>query len=354
MDETKRMPLSLYGLSAENLGKALDIQKAYESRQIHRWLVRGASSFEEMTDLSKAERQRLSVLMPKLCSSTVQTTSSDEGATKCVIHLYDDRLIECVVLTDKRGHRTACLSSQVGCAMGCAFCRTGKMGLFRNLATEEIIEQFIHLSKSGPISHIVFMGMGEPMANLPAVLRSIHYFHDPDGFGISYRRMTISTCGVVPGIRKLSELKLPIRLAVSLVSADNTLRSRIMPINRSWGLPELRQTLLSYQHDGGKRFTFEYCMLGDVNTTENAAKKIAAYTKGMDVIINLIPYNEAAELSWHTPSDEEVSRFSYYLDMMHVKHTIRISRGGNISGACGQLATEAASGEEEDDEEEGQ
>lgn len=130
MDETKRMPLSLYGLSAENLGKALDIQKAYESRQIHRWLVRGASSFEEMTDLSKAERQRLSVLMPKLCSSTVQTTSSDEGATKCVIHLYDDRLIECVVLTDKRGHRTACLSSQVGCAMGCAFCRTGKMGLF--------------------------------------------------------------------------------------------------------------------------------------------------------------------------------------------------------------------------------
>lgn len=352
METTKRMPLSLYGLSPENLVTALDLQRPYEGKQIYRWLVKGASSFSEMTDLSKAERERLGALMPSLCSSTVETSSSDDDATKLAIRLHDGGLIECVVLTNGKGQRTACLSSQVGCAMGCAFCRTGTMGLARNLATEEIIEQFIHLSKLGKIARIVFMGMGEPMANLPNVLRAIHFFHDPDGFGISYRRITISTCGVVPGIGKISELKLPIRLAVSLVSADDTLRSRIMPVNRTWNLAPLRQALASYQHDGGKRFTFEYCMLGGVNTTESAAKKLSAYTKGLDVIVNLIPYNEAAELPWHAPSEEEIRSFTHYLDLMRVPYTIRISRGGNISGACGQLATKAMSGYEEDEDDE--
>lgn len=350
MDETKHMPLSLYGLSADNLVKALELPKPYEGKQIYRWLVKGATSFSGMSDLSKNERERLSALMPSLCSSTVETTSSDEGATKLAIKLYDGNIVECVILTDRKGRHTACLSSQVGCAMGCAFCRTGTMGLTRNLATEEIIEQFVHLSKIGEISHIVFMGMGEPMANLPSVLRAIRYFHDPEGFGISHRRITISTSGIIPGINKIAELKLPVRLAVSLVTADDALRDRIMPVNKSFPLGDLKQALLSYQHDGGKRFTFEYCMLGGVNTTESSAKKLASYCKGLDVIINLIPYNEAAELHWSTPTEEETNRFTHYLDAMHVKYTIRISRGGNISGACGQLATEALQGEEDEDE----
>lgn len=342
MEETtkKRIPLSLYGLSSEDLCTVLDIEKKYEGKQIQRWLVKGVSSFADMSDLSKAERERLTALKKDAMSSTVVQTSEDGDATKLGVKLYDGSVIECVVLSDKKGRNTACLSSQVGCAMHCAFCRTGTMGLLRNLATEEIIEQFAHLSRLKPITHIVFMGMGEPMANLTAVLRAISVFHDEETYGISLRRITISTSGVVPGIQKLAELKMPVRLAVSLVSADPLVRSKIMPVNRTFNLTLLKQALRKYQEASGKRFTFEYCMLHGVNMSEGAAKKLASYIRGLNVIVNLIPYNEAAELRWQTPDKSEIERFCHYLDMMLVKYTIRLSKGGNISGACGQLATD--------------
>lgn len=334
------LPLSLYGLSPEDLVEVLALPRPFEGRQIYRWLAKGVTDFSQMSDLSKAERERLASLAPHVISSTVAESHTDsDGSTKLALKLYDGSLVECVMLENGKGEHTACLSSQVGCAQGCAFCRTGTMGLERNLSTEEIIEQFIHLNALTPVSHIVFMGMGEPMANLDNVLGAISYFHDPRTFGLSLRRITISTSGVIPGIKKLAETGLPIRLAVSLVTADDRQRDELMPVNRTFPLKALKEALLAYQQGGGKRFTFEYCMLGGVNTTESSAKKLAAYTKGLDVIVNLIPYNEAAELPWQRPDEQEIGRFCHYLDLFGVKYTIRLSKGRGVNGACGQLAT---------------
>ncbi|AEV30454.1 23S rRNA m2A2503 methyltransferase [Sphaerochaeta pleomorpha str. Grapes] len=341
MENEKKLPLSLYGFSPEMLSGILGLAKPFYGRQIYKWLIRGASSFDQMTDLPKLERQRLSEMMPSFSSSTVETTETDEsGASKLGIKLFDGSIIECVLLIDSKGRHTACLSSQVGCAMGCTFCRTGTMGLKRNLTAEEIIEQYIHLTRVSdePITHIVYMGMGEPLANIAPVTRSIRYFHEENGFNISLRRITISTCGVVPGILKLSEQKLPVKLAVSLVSADNRTRSRVMPINETWDLPELKKALLRYQRTGGKRFTLEYCLLHNVNTDESAAKKLATYVREMDVVVNLIPWNPAEGLPYETPSEQEIDSFAHYLDRMNIKFTRRYSRGREINGACGQLA----------------
>lgn len=343
MEQEKRIPLSLYGLSAEDIVTLLDLPKPFYGRQIYAWLIKGATSFDEMTNLPKLERERLTALMPSPCSSRVVSSTSDEsGATKMAIRLYDNSLVECVLLVDRKGRHTACLSSQVGCAMGCTFCRTATMGLERNLAAEEIIEQYTHLLKVSkePITHIVYMGMGEPLANIVAVTRSIRFFHQEQGFNISMRRITISTCGIVPGILKLTEQKLPVKLAVSLVTADNKLRSRIMPVNKKWDLNELKRALLHYQRLGGKRFTIEYCMLHDTNTDEESAKKLAAYLKGLDAIVNLIPWNPSEDLPWEAPSEAEVDRFAHLLDRWNVKYTLRRSRGQQINGACGQLAVD--------------
>ncbi len=337
--QAKRLPLSLYGLSPQDISTVLELQKPYQGKQIWDWLVKGATSFEQMTNLSLAERHRLQESMPAFVSSSIQSSQIDEtGATKLAIRLHDGKIVECVMLSDKEGRKTACLSSQVGCAMGCAFCRTGTMGLSRNLAAEEIIEQFMHLKTLGEITHIVFMGMGEPMANFGAVTRAIRYFHEPAGLDISLRRITISTCGVVPGIFKLAEQKLGVRLAVSLVTADNMQRDRLMPVNKAWPLEELRKALIRYQHAVGKRFTFEYCMIHAVNTDEKSARKLAQYIRDLDVMINLIPWNPAAELPWETPTTQEIDEFTNMLDRLRVPYTRRFSRGRDINGACGQLA----------------
>lgn len=341
MDTEQKLPLSLFGLQPQTLVEVLALPKAFYGKQIFKWLVRGATSFDQMTDLPKTERERLSALMSSFWSSSVHTTETDEsGATKMGVKLHDGKIVECVLLVDKKGRHTACLSSQVGCAMGCTFCRTGTMGLLRNLAAEEIIEQYVHLTNASdqPITHIVYMGMGEPLANIAAVTKSIRYLHQEDTFNISLRRITISTCGIVPGILKLAEQKLPVKLAVSLVTADNRQRDTIMPVNKRWDIHELKKALIHYQRLGGKRFTIEYCLLHNTNTDETSAKKLATYVRDMDVVVNLIPWNPAEELPWETPSDEEIDQFALYLDRMHVNYTRRRSRGREINGACGQLA----------------
>lgn len=360
MEQTNTMPRSLYGLDAGAIAEVLSLPRAFYGKQIYQWLVKGVTSFDEMTNLPKAERLRLKEVMGSAVSSTVETSETDEsGATKMGIRLHDGRVVECVLLIDKRGRHTACLSSQVGCAMGCTFCKTGTMGLLRNLTADEIIEQYIHLLavSDQPITHIVYMGMGEPLANINPVIQSIHYLHEKESFNISLRRMTISTCGVVPGILRLAELGLPVRLAVSLVSADNRLRSKIMPVNEKWDIMALKKALMVYQHVGGKRFTIEYCMLRGVNTDECSAKKLATYVAGMNVVVNLIPWNPAEELPYETPSEDEIDTFCRELDRYRVNYTRRRSRGREINGACGQLAVPINKGldyelmiDDEDDE----
>lgn len=331
---------SLYGLDPEALCTTLSLPRPFEGRQVLGWLAKGVTDFSAMTNLSKEERSRLAGLLPSAAGSVVADRHEDaDGSVKLLLRLYDGKLVECVLLENGKGEHTACLSSQVGCAQHCAFCRTGTMGLERNLDTAEIIEQFVFLNRIHPARHIVFMGMGEPMANLDHVLSAINYLHRKDTFDFSLRRITISTSGVVPGINALAASGLPIRLAVSLVTADESQRNTLMPVNRTFHLDALKEALLAYQRGGGKRFTFEYCMLSGVNTTPDAAHKLASYCRGLDVVMNLIPYNEAAELPWKTPSEREIGAFCNQLDRLGVKYTIRLSKGRGVNGACGQLAT---------------
>lgn len=332
---------SLFAKTPSQICEALNLEKQFQGKQIYQWLVRGASSFSEMTNLPKALREKLETNHPSIFSSTVETQQSDpDGAAKLALRLYDSNIIECVLLTDKEGELTACLSSQAGCAMGCRFCRTGTLHLKRNLTDSEIIEQFMYLQKAATskISHVVFMGMGEPLANIDNVLSAITFLHDPDGLNLSHRRITISTCGLVPGINELRCRKVPVKLAVSLVTADDEKRSALMPVNRSFPLSKLREALVKFQKVSTRRFTFEYCMIKDHNIGEDDAEKLARFCRGLEVIVNLIPFNPCPELPFETPSDAEIKAFTGALKRLGVDYTIRISRGRTIRGACGQLA----------------
>ena len=330
----------LYAKGPAELEKILKLEKSYQAKQIYSWLIQGVTDYSLMSDVSKKIRDRLTEEHPNVISSKIVKVQKADSATKLLIELSDGALIECVMLTDGDDRKTACISSQVGCAMGCSFCKTGTMGLVRNLEDYEIVEQMVHLrTLAEDITHIVFMGMGEPLHNFGPLMSAISEFHRPEGFNISMRRMTISTSGLVPGIHKLTELNLGLRLAVSLVSANNDLRSRIMKVNRSYPLNELKRALIAFQHTAGKRITLEYCMLHGVNTTKEAAKELSSFTKGLMCVVNLIPWNPIDELEYDSPTNAEIREFTKELDSLNVNYTLRMTKGRSISGACGQLAT---------------
>ena len=320
----------------------LSLDKPFQARIIRDNLIKGVTSFDEMTSLPKALRERLSKERGSALTGRIIRKEEADSTVKIAVSFPDGAIIECVRLSDGTGRYTACLSSQVGCAMGCAFCKTSTMGLIRNLTAGEIVEEFILLSSLGErISHIVFMGMGEALHNFTASIDAAMELHRESGFDISFRKMTISTCGLVPGINKLTELDIPIRLAVSLVSADDDIRSDIMKVNRSYPLKELKDTLLRFQHHQDRRLTLEYCMLSGVNTDRKSAEQLASFVKGLDALVNLIPWNPIPELGFRTPSEEEIRQFEKDLKSLGINYTIRRSKGRSISGACGQLATEA-------------
>ena len=320
----------------------LSLDKPFQARIIRDNLIKGVTSFDEMTSLPKALRERLSKERGSALTGRIIRKEEADSTVKIAVSFPDGAIIECVRLSDGTGRYTACLSSQVGCAMGCAFCKTSTMGLIRNLTAGEIVEEFILLSSLGErISHIVFMGMGEALHNFTASIDAAMELHRESGFDISFRKMTISTCGLVPGINKLTELDIPIRLAVSLVSADDDIRSDIMKVNRSYPLKELKDTLLRFQHHQDRRLTLEYCMLSGVNTDRKSAEQLASFVKGLDALVNLIPWNPIPELGFRTPAEEEIRQFEKDLKSLGINYTIRRSKGRSISGACGQLATEA-------------
>ena len=314
----------------------------FRGAQLFTWLQRGVAMFDQMTNIPSRERSLLTGSYGTVFTSEVVRSYQDpDGTVKCVIRLQDDNLIECVLLTDERGRKTACVSSQVGCAMGCTFCRTAHMGLIRNLSAGEIVEQFHHMNQAhGDITHIVYMGMGEPLMNFEAVRKSAMILNDERGVNISYRRMTISTCGIIPGILTLAQQGPPVRLAVSLTSAQDGLRDRLMPINRRYSLPALRAALLTFCERMQRRITLEYVLLKDVNDRPEDLDALTAFCQGLNLIVNVIPWNPASEIDFQEPSSAQVNWFCSTLEERGINVTRRFRRGRGDNGACGQLATQ--------------
>ncbi len=325
------------------LEEHLGLMPRYRAKQLFQSIYQGKMHWDEITVFPQAVRSRFANLYP-LISSSVMKTYQDRANTKFVIRLIDGQIAEAVLLMDKNGRKTACVSCQVGCAMDCAFCKTAQLGLRRNLDAGEIVEQILHLQhRHGRIDNIVYMGMGEPMNNLNNVIKSIRLLAHPDGLGMGLRRFTISTCGLVDGIRRLVEEKLPVGLAFSLVTADQSLREELMYTAKANPLPQVKQALLEYQRFTGQRITLEAALMAGYNDRPKDAQLLSEFVQGLDYMFNLIPWNPVPGLLFRRPNQAEIEAFTAILHSHGVKVVRRYQRGANVAAACGQLGAEVLS-----------
>lgn len=314
------------------------LEQKFRGSQIFEWIAKGVFSFEEMTNLPYSLKEFLKKRFSVLSTKIDSVIKDSDGTVKLVIELYDGIHIETVLLIDKNGRKTACVSSQAGCPLSCAFCKTGLLGFSRNLAPSEIAEQFFHLEKTaGKLDNIVFMGMGEPMLNLEAVEKTVQILTHPEGRALSKRRITISTAGICAGIYKMTDIGFDVRLAVSLTTADSELRLSLMPVEKSNPLSELKKAIAYYNKKTKKRVTLELALMRGVNTSVSHAEKIKAFALGLNVHINLIAWNPVEPLKFETPSAKEISAFEKILLKAGLNVTVRRRRGKKIGGACGQL-----------------
>ncbi len=321
-------------------------EKPFRGRQVFRWLHnRCATSFDRMTDLSKDLRARLQELAAIRPPAIVEEHGATDGTMKFRFRLADDRQVEGVWMPeDKR--RTLCVSTQVGCAMGCKFCATGTMGLFRNLTAGEItgqLEAVSHRLRSPqmerPVTNVVFMGMGEPLANLDATIDAVEIMLHDHGAGLSRRHVTVSTIGLIPHMREFVR-RCPAKLAVSLNASFDEVRDRIMPVNRRFPISKLISACRDLSLRGTDRVTFEYVLLRDVNDGPEDARQLVRLLSGLPCKVNLIPYNPYGDLPFERPEDERVARFQQILLDKQVGAFIRRSRGQSLQAACGQLVAE--------------
>jgi len=313
---------------------------AYRSRQIRHWaLTRFVKSFDEMDNLPKTLRTLLKEKAHISPLRELKAVESEDGTRKYLHRLEDGHTIE-TVLIPERDHLTLCISSQVGCAMGCSFCATGKQGWVRNLTPGEIIEQVILAKRSleypDRLKNIVLMGMGEPLANYDAVIRALRNLIDPDGMNFSHRKVTLSTCGLVPEMGKLAR-DITVNLAVSLNGADDETRSRLMPINRKYPLDQLIRACRAFPLPNRRMITFEYILIKDTNDRDRDARNICRLLSGLRAKINLIPLNASPESNMSPPSMERILHFQKILTDRHFTAIIRKSKGRDILAACGQL-----------------
>ena len=323
-------------------------EPAFRGKQVFTWLHRGAVSFDAMSNLSKALREKLAaaytITAPKVACKQV---SRLDGTMKYLWELGDGHCIETVLMHYHHGN-TVCISSQVGCRMGCAFCASTLAGRVRDLTAGEMVDQvlFTQLDSGAPISNIVLMGIGEPLDNLDTVLRFLELVNHPDGLHIGMRHISLSTCGLIPGIRRLGELELQLTLSVSLHAPDSETRSRIMPVNRAYDVDALFEACHWYFQKTGRRISFEYAMIDGVNDQDWQADLIAQKVRGMPAHVNLIPLNDVRESPWK-PS-RRIAAFQKRLEEHGITATVRRSLGGDIDAACGQLRKRAAEAQREE------
>ena len=331
--------LVLTGLLPQEITEKLNLSQSFRGKQIFKWISTGVTSFDQMTNLSLELRNELNEKAVLRTSKVQDTLTDPDGTIKLVILLNDGNCVETVLLTDKEGRKTACVSCQAGCAMKCAFCMTGTLGLSRNLTAAEIVEEFLYLEEAaGKLDNIVFMGMGEPMQNLEAIRRTIEILCNKDGRALSSKRITLSTCGIVKGIYDLADNGPAIRLAVSLTTADPELRQKLMPVSTGDNsLPELKKAIDYYAQKSGKRVTLEAALLHDTNTSLESAQNLIEFARGIDVNINLIPWNPVQSLPFTEPGQSEIKKFTDALEKAGLNVTLRTRRGRKIGGACGQL-----------------
>jgi 23S rRNA (adenine2503-C2)-methyltransferase len=343
-------------------------QPGYRAKQVHAWLVRGVDDPDEMTDLPKDLRARLGERFAPTRPELVAHTVADAGHThKLLLRYPDGEAIETVLmLYPKRA--TVCISTQAGCAMGCPFCATGQAGFRRQLTAGEVIRQVVvadaalrsgaiggpggaersahapgprpqQLPDGAPdhVTNVVFMGMGEPLANLPATLATVRWLHDPAGFRLSARGITVSTVGLTPGIRRLADLDLPVTLAVSLHAATDELRDELVPINRSHPLAEVEQVMAEYRERTNRRVSIEWCLIGDVNDDDHQADRLAAIARRLRAHVNVIPMNPTPGVRWQEPSASRTRAFVDRVRSRGAEITLRDTRGRDADAACGQL-----------------
>ena len=321
-------------------------EPAFRAKQVFVWLHRGAASFDEMTNLSKPLRQKLDELYDITAPQIVRKLRSQkDGTIKYLWKLRDGNCVESVLMQYHHGN-SICISSEVGCPMGCKFCASTLGGLVRRLTASELLDQvlFAQLDSGMEISNIVLMGIGEPLDNFDNVMRFLELVNSPDGMNIGMRHISLSTCGLVPKIDQLAEKKLQLTLSVSLHAPNNDIRSGMMPVNDAYPVEVLMQAVRRYQETTGRRVSFEYSMVRGVNDSDACARQLADLIRGMGAHVNLIPINPVDGSPYSATDAANVRRFQQKLESLGVNATVRRRLGSEISAACGQLRRDEMNG----------
>ncbi len=313
-------------------------QPAFRARQVWEWVARGASGYEQMTNLPAALRDALAAEVPLSSLTLEREAHASDGTVKALFSTRDGRPVEAVLMRYRDGRRSLCLSSQSGCPLTCTFCATGTMRFGRNLTASEILDQALHFRRMSEVDHAVFMGMGEPMMNLDSVLAACRRLPD---VGIASRRTAISTVGWVPGILRLAESPLPLRLALSLHAPEDELRSQIMPVNERYPLEQVLEACEEFYEAKRRRIFVEYVMLSGVNDRYEQALQLARLLDRRIYKVNLIPYNPTGS-TYEGSGREAIAAFREALESRGIEATVRLTRGRDIDAACGQLAARAA------------
>ncbi len=332
--------MNIYGISLEKLENYLEEigEKKFHAKQLFRWLYdKRINSFDEITDLKKAVISKLKEDY-SLDMIRIVKTEKSEDTSKYLFELSDGEHIEAVLMMHDYG-KSVCISSQVGCNMGCAFCESGRRKRVRNLETYEMVEQILLIEKElgSRISHVVVMGIGEPFDNYDNLIDFIKIINSNYGLSIGARHITVSTCGIIPKIKEFGNLDLQVNLAISLHGPNDSIRNKIMPINKAYPIDELMKALDEYYSKTNRRLTIEYIMLDEVNDSENCALELSKLLRGRNCYVNLIPYNETKNIQFKRSKMRQISTFYDILKKNGINVTIRREFGGNISAACGQL-----------------